>query len=109
NTVTVTISITSTNSAPVSVTDSYSVFKGGTISVASPGVLVNDTDADQNTLTAIKVTDPVHGTLILNSDGSFVYKHDGGTSTSDSFTYKANDATTDGNVVTVSLTINATN
>ena len=63
-------------------------------------------DPDGNTVTAIKVTDPVNGTLTLNANGSFTFIHNGSATTSDSFTYKVNDGTLDGNTVTVSITIN---
>ena len=36
---------------------------------------------------------PLHGTLILNPNGTFMYNHDGGESTSDSFTYYVVDDT----------------
>ena len=105
----VNITISATNAPPVAVADAYSTVKGGTLTVAVPGVLSNDSDADANPITAIKVTDPSHGTLTLNPNGSFTYVHNNGTSTSDSFTYKVNDGIVDGNTVTVTITINATN
>ncbi|MEK7720296.1 MAG: Ig-like domain-containing protein, partial [Bacteroidota bacterium] len=100
------ITVTNVNEPPVAVADSYSVLKGGTLTVAAPGVLGNDSDPDGNTVTAIKVTDPVNGTLTLNANGSFTFIHNGSATTSDSFTYKVNDGTLDGNTVTVSITIN---
>lgn len=107
---TITINLNNLNdNNPVAVGDSYSVNEGGTLSVSAPGILSNDYDADGNILTSIKVTDPAHGTLTLNADGSFVYTHDGGETTTDAFTYKTNDGTHDGNTVTVSITINPVN
>ena len=47
-----------------------------------------------------------HGTLTLNANGSFSYTADTGT-TSDSFTYKANDGTADSDIATVTIPINA--
>ncbi|MDP3468944.1 MAG: Ig-like domain-containing protein, partial [Daejeonella sp.] len=105
----VNITISATNSPPVAVADAYSTVKGGTLTVSAPGVLNNDSDPDSNPINAIKVTDPANGTLTLNSNGSFTYVHNNGTSTSDSFTYKVNDGIVDGNSVTVSITINASN
>ena len=78
----------SDNSAPVAVNDSHVVQEGGTLNIAAPGVLTNDTDADQDPLRAFLVAKPIHGTVTLNSNGSFTYAHDGSETTKDSFTYK---------------------
>ena len=76
---------------PVAVDDGpYVVANGGTRIVSAPGVLGNDSD-DGGSLTAEKLTNPTHGSVTLNADGSFTYTHDGGASTSDSFTYRARD------------------
>jgi sugar lactone lactonase YvrE len=90
---------------PVAVGDSFSVDKGGTLNVAAPGVLGNDTDADGNPMTAVQMTSPIHGTATLNADGSFTYVHNGSDVISDSFTYKVNDGLADSNIATVTLAI----
>lgn len=97
------------NSAPVGVSDSYSVNEGATLNVSAAGVLANDTDADSDPLTAVKISDPINGGLTLNSDGSFTYIHDGSDTTSDSFTYQADDGVDTSATTTVSLTINPVN
>src|SRR4029078_8996324 len=102
NTVTVSITVTAVNEAPVAVADSYSVNEDATLTVAAAGVLTNDTDAEGNALTAVLVTDVAHGTLSLKPNGSFTYTPTANYSGSDSFTYKANDGTADSNTVTVS-------
>ena len=79
--------------------------RGDTLNVSAPGVLGNDTDVDGNPLVAVLVSGPANGGLTLNANGSFSYTHNGGSSTSDGFTYKVNDGTTDGNTVTVGFTI----
>ncbi|OYY22418.1 MAG: hypothetical protein B7Y68_08495, partial [Thiotrichales bacterium 35-46-9] len=105
NTVNVNITISSTNNAPIAQNDTYTVAYNSTTSIAAPGVLNNDTDLNSDPLTAIRVSSPAHGTLTLNSNGSFTYLNTGGSATSDSFTYKANDGKVDGNTVTVTLNI----
>ncbi|PKH08662.1 Ig-like domain-containing protein, partial [Moritella sp. Urea-trap-13] len=71
--------------------------------------LSNDTDAESDNLTAIKVSEPANGSLTLNSNGTFSYTHDGSETTTDSFSYKVNDGTVDSNTVTVSINIAAQN
>ena len=105
NTATVSLTVTATNAAPVAVADSYSTPKNTTLAVAAPGVLANDTDADGDTLTAAKVTDPAHGTVTVNANGAISYVPTAGYIGPDSFTYKANDGTLDSNTATVSLTV----
>jgi len=106
---TVTITVNA-NSAPVANPDSYSIDEDGTLNVdAAAGVLFNDTDADGDSLTAILVSDVTQGVLTLNSDGSFTYTPTANVNGSDSFTYKANDATADSAPTAVSITITPVN
>ena len=106
NVAVVTINVAEANDVPVAVDDGpFNVEFGGTLVKAAPGVLGNDTDGDGDVLTAEKVSDPAHGTVTLNTDGSFTYTHNGDTAKTDSFTYQAKDATASSNVATVSLTI----
>lgn len=103
NTATVTVGVTGVNHAPVANPDSYQVATGQTV---QGNVLTNDTDADGDQLTAILVSGPSNASAFtLNSDGSFTYTHDGSATTTDSFTYKANDGTADSNTVTVTINI----
>jgi VCBS repeat-containing protein len=96
---------TPVNHPPAAVNDTYSLAGNTTLTVAVPGLLGNDTDADGNALTAVKVTDPAHGTLALLATGAFTYTPAANYSGSDSFTYKANDGTADSPAATVSITV----
>jgi VCBS repeat-containing protein len=96
------------NQAPVAVADSgFSTNEDTALVVTASSVLDNDTDGDSDPLTAIKVIDPSHGSVTLNSDGTFTYTPTANYNGSDSFTYKANDGTADSNTVSVSMTVNA--
>jgi len=103
------------NSAPDADDDGYSTNEDTALNVgAAQGVLANDTDpASGDTLSAVKMTDPSHGQLKLNNDGSFTYTPDANynntAANSDTFTYKVNDGTADSNVATVNITVNAVN
>ena len=94
------------NHAPVANDDTYGTGQDTLLNVAAPGVLGNDTDADADSLTAVQDTDVSHGSLTLNSNGSFDYTPANGWVGTDSFTYHANDGTDDSNVATVSITTN---
>ena len=97
------------NEAPVATDDSYSTDEDTTFIESAPGVLTNDTDPESDPITAVLVSGPAHGTLTLNSDGSFTYTPSSNYNGPDSFTYKANDGTNSGNTATASITVNAVN
>lgn len=79
------------NAAPVAGDDSYEAASATALSVAAPGVLANDTDADGGALAASSPSDPPGGNVVLNADGSFTYTPDAGFSGTDSFTYTVTD------------------
>jgi len=107
---TVTILVTPVNDAPVAVDDAYEVDEDGVLTVlAAQGVLANDTDVDNDLLTATLVNGPAHGTLVLAEDGSFVYTPEANFNGTDSFTYKATDGTLESNLATVTITVNPVN
>jgi VCBS repeat-containing protein len=107
NTATVTITVNAVNDAPLAVGDTYNVVTGNVLTVATPGVLGNDADVEGTTLTATRLTNPSHGTLVLNSNGSFTYTPTAGYIGSDSYTYRASDGTANSNTVTVSINVTA--
>ena len=75
------------------------------VTTLGQGVLANDTDAEDDALTATLVSGPTHGALNLNADGSFDYTPQAGYSGPDSFTYQASDGSASSGVQTVSLTV----
>ncbi len=96
----------SPNTAPLAIADAYSTDQDTALIVPASGVLANDIDAQSNPLTAILHTGPSHGSLILNTNGSFTYTPTPAYTGSDSFRYFANDGTADSNITTVMLTLN---
>ena len=90
NTVTVTILISPVNDKPTTVSDTLYVNEAGTVTLTTSGasnLLANDIDPEGDNLTAVVVTNPSHGTLTLNSSGTFSYVHDGSETTTDTFSY----------------------
>jgi VCBS repeat-containing protein len=87
----------------------YMLDEGGSIA-STFNVLDNDTDSDSPTLNAVLVDPPLNSALFeLKPDGTFDYTHDGGETTTDSFTYRADDGVSQSAAATVSLAINPVN
>ncbi len=104
---TVTIIVRGINDAPVAVNETYSLNEDTPLAIAAPGVLANDTDADNEPLTALRVSGPTHGTLTFNADGSFVYTPNANFVGPDTFSYRARDAAGATSLGSVGLVVNA--
>ena len=105
----VSIQIDPVNDPPVGVADAYTVVEGEALEIDSLGVLANDEDEDNDSLSARLGQGTIHGTLDLHADGSFTYDHDGGESESDSFTYFANDGEKDSLETAVAISVTPVN
>ncbi len=91
--------------APVATGDSYSGPDNTTLTVSAPGVLGNDTGTG---ISVTSSTQPTHGSVTVNSDGSFSYVPNANYQGSDSFTYTITDAASQTAVATVAITMNDT-
>ncbi|MBW7850630.1 MAG: tandem-95 repeat protein [Rhodospirillales bacterium] len=97
------VSITVTRApAPVAEDDSYSVAEDGEV---SGGVLGNDTAAEGDTLSAVLVSGPSHGSLSFDGDGNFTYSPDLNYYGPDSFTYRASNGIVESDDATVSIEV----
>jgi len=99
------ITVTNLPDAPTAVADAYLATTNRTLSIPAPGVLRNDTDPDGESMSTIKVSDPMHGILTLNPDGSFTYIPDSSYAGTDSFEYRISDGVLESAIVTVSLNV----
>jgi len=94
------------NTPPVAAGDSYNLPQDGQLIVpVAQGVLANDSDDDDDPLTAVLVTGPQNGQLDFYSDGSFSYLPDRLYSGPDSFTYRADDGTDQSATATVTIDV----
>ncbi|MCL1592754.1 MAG: Ig-like domain-containing protein, partial [Actinomycetia bacterium] len=122
NTATVILSVTSPNSLllswrdddmlrelfaplpPEAIDDSANTFENTPVTI---DVLVNDNDWYPDTLVVRELTQPAHGTVAIESDGTVTYTPDPGFRGVDSFTYRAYDGYSDSNVADVVIQVSA--
>ncbi|MBN2477231.1 MAG: tandem-95 repeat protein [Pirellulales bacterium] len=98
------------NQAPLAADDAYSVAEDGVLSpAAATGVLGNDDDSDHDALTAELLSEPLHGSLALQPDGSFVYTPEMNFHGTDRFVYRASDGLTDSSAAMVTITVTPVN
>ena len=112
NVATVTISINPVNDAPVVSNHSMEVDEGGissSLDNSETSILYNATDIEEDLLSAIIETAPTYGTLVLETDGTFSYTHDGSDTLTDSFSFRADDSNLTSEIGTVSISINPVN
>jgi large repetitive protein len=105
----VTIRVAHTNTAPVALPDAFEVLEDTSLSVAAPGLLANDQDADGDPLRVEVVDWPAEGSLDVREDGSFEYLTDTNQDNNASFTYRVTDDFTWSEPVTVFIDVIADN
>ncbi len=94
-----TLYVTFTLNPPDANDDSYTILPNNTL---DDNVLTNDNGYN---ITVTSHTNPSHGTLSINSDGSFSYTPDANYEGSDSFNYTASDANGQESSATVTITV----
>ena len=103
----VVVNVAGGNTPPVANNDAYSTNQDTPLNVSAPGVLGNDTDADNDPIT-VDTADTVTsqgGSVSVATDGSFTYTPAGGFWGNDTFTYTATDGTDTSNAATVTITV----
>ncbi len=105
----VNVTVGAVNDTPEVRADSYTTDEDAPLTVDAPGVLVNDTDVDNDQLTAETLQQPQNGTLTLDSNGSFTYEPEADFNGEDSFTYEAADGQGGVNTATVTVTVDPVN
>lgn len=95
------------NEPPVAANDNYATLEDLVLVVGPPGILANDSDPDDDGMSAVLVTDVSNGTLSFASDGSFTYAPAQDFSGVDGFSYRASDGLAESGVATVTITVAA--
>jgi Ca2+-binding RTX toxin-like protein len=100
-----TLVITPVNDAPIAVNDGpLSLAYNTPLTVTAASLLANDTDVDSATLTINSVSNPSHGTVILQANGSIMFTPDADYIGAASFNYAVSDGA--GGTATATATIN---
>ncbi|GAA5495355.1 hypothetical protein Rhal01_01530 [Rubritalea halochordaticola] len=97
------ITYDNSNVAPEGKNDEFYVIHDTSRTISQPGVLSNDTDANDDAITAVLESTTTKGSLALSADGSFVYTPTPGQYGTDSFTYRVSDGNFQSDPVTVTL------
>ncbi len=91
---------------PVAVDDVYAAFANRSLTVtAAEGVLANDSDLEEDPLTAVLITGPTQGSVSLSANGAFTYTPNPKFLGMDSFTYRAQARSLQSNIATVTITV----
>lgn len=99
DTAAVNITVLSVDDMPVAINDSATTEINMAVTI---DVLANDTDVDGGPMTVVSSSNPVSGTVVINSGESITYTPDTGFTGADSFTYTLNG----GSSATVTITVN---
>jgi CSLREA domain-containing protein len=104
----VTVTVSPVNDAPGAVNDSATTDEDTAEDI---NVIANDTDVDNTNaqLSVSSYTQPTHGTVTQNADGTLKYTPKADFNGTDSFTYEAKDASLDSNSAKVTITVRAVN
>ena len=104
DTATVTVTVRPVNDGPDAVDDSATTDEDTSVTIP---VLANDTDPDGDTLSVVSVSDPAHGSVTVNPDGTVTYTPDPDFNGVDTFTYTITDGNGGSDTATVTVTVRA--
>lgn len=100
-----TVNVQPVNDAPVAQDYSNSTFIDSTLTVTIPGIRASVSDVDGDSVTVALISGPASGSVVLMSDGSFVYTPALGFQGIDVFRFVASDGVLSSNVGTVRISV----
>ncbi len=106
STATVTVVVAPTNDGPVAKNDEANVDEDSSVTI---DVLANDSDLDGDSLSVIDVSEPQHGTVTINDDGTVSYTPAENYNGPDSFTYTISDGNGGTSTATVNVCVKPVN
>ena len=109
STATATVTVAGVNDNPTARDDSYQTREDEALVVGAPGVLRNDSDPEEDNLSAEVTEGPQNGTLKLNGDGSFRYTPNPNFNGRDKFTYTVSDGEGGTDTATANITVTPVN
>jgi hypothetical protein len=101
--------VSSDPSAPFAKIDYYTTAEDTRLTIDAPGVFNNDSSGDGSPLAAALESEPQHGTVTVNADGSFSYLSSQDYFGQDYFVYRLTNGTAFFDLGTVSLNITPVN
>ncbi|WP_328359578.1 tandem-95 repeat protein [Mycobacterium sp. NBC_00419] len=109
-TTSVVFTVTAKNNAPTATNDAFKTNQNTARIITAAQLLGNDSDPDSDPLTVVAVTQPNHGSLTSNGDGSYTYTPSTDFTGTDTFTYKVSDtAGATSSPATVTVTVKLVN
>ncbi|MHA2193142.1 MAG: Ig-like domain-containing protein [Candidatus Thorarchaeota archaeon] len=109
NDATVTITVNAVNDAPIGVDDEYIIDEDEVLTVPAPGILGNDYDVDEDTLTAELEFPPPDTSGSLSPDGALTVYFPDDWNGITTLTYRVFDGTEYSGIVTVTIIVNPVN
>ncbi|XQW84544.1 Ig-like domain-containing protein [Thalassotalea piscium] len=94
------INVTSTNTAPIIEAQLYDLEEDNALIFT-----LTAEDADQDELTYVIVSEPIHGSLMRETDNTWIYTPEENYHGTDNFTYKVMDAEAESEPATIEITI----
>jgi large repetitive protein len=106
STAVVSLTVNAQNDAPVAVNDVRTLDEDASLQI---NVLANDSDIDGNALSVQSVSQPAHGTAVVNNDGTVTYTPVADYNGADSFSYVVRDGSGATSMASVQLIVNPLN